>query len=202
MKISPILPKKAFWIRTPLNYRKSDFGVGFCGNGATGLCDEFKLYFVLNQCVIRSGAATCGHKKTAQHFGIAASLFAVFNTVRFSTTLWRSRGIERRCACPAGFCYRKNSIPKRTPIGHKKRQVLQPVLIKPSGVPVGIRTPVVRMKILCPNRARRQGHTRLLKSLILHKKFSFASFFCKKFKIFLFILKKLFCCRDWAAKFM
>ncbi len=60
--------KKAFWIRTPLNYRKSDFGVGFGGNGATGLCDEFKLYFVLSQCVTHSGVATCGHKKTAQPF--------------------------------------------------------------------------------------------------------------------------------------
>ena len=54
--------------------------------------DPFKLYFVMSQCVLRSGAATCGHKKTAQPFGLAASLFAVFNTVRFSTTLWRPHG--------------------------------------------------------------------------------------------------------------
>ena len=54
--------------------------------------DRFKLYFILNQYVIRNGAAAYRHKKTAQPFGIAALSLAVFNTVRFSTILWRPHG--------------------------------------------------------------------------------------------------------------
>lgn len=64
----PDFAKKSVLDSNPVKLSQVRFGVGFCGNGATGLCDEFKLYFVLSQCVIRSGATTCGHKKTAQPF--------------------------------------------------------------------------------------------------------------------------------------
>ena len=39
-------------------------------------------------------------------------------------------GVELRCACPAGFCYRKNSIPEQTPIGRKKKTGFETCLNK------------------------------------------------------------------------
>lgn len=53
---------------------------------------ELCLYFAWNQYVVHDSVVMYRHKKAAQPFGLAASLFAVFNTVRFSTTLWRPHG--------------------------------------------------------------------------------------------------------------
>lgn len=75
----------------------------------------------------------------------------------FSTTLWRSRGIELRFACPAGFCYRKNSIPdpRHNPNKKKPRFRAASFFRNPLASPRGFEPRFLEWKSNVLDRARR-----------------------------------------------
>ena len=82
----------------------------------------------------------CFAKSAPSRHSLLSALFANAKSHRLRLSLRATFGVE-----PQGFS---------SPWNKKKEVHFRKPLFR-TGVPTGIRTPVVRMKILCPNRARR-----------------------------------------------